>query len=437
MADKDFRVKLGIDVGANASIAGGITTVDSIQFDLAAGVDNPALGQFAWNADDNTVSLGFGTASLQLGQEEYIYIKNQSGETIGNGNTVMFAGTVGNSGRILGQKGIANGTFPSNYFIGLATHDIADGTDGYVTTFGKIRQIDTSMFAEGDILYADPGTPGGLSNTIPIAPNNKITVAAVINADANNGELFVRVTFIDKMRDLEDVYLNNINDGDMLIWRAANSRFESGVSTGGLSDWIKITTTYTAEVGDRIIADTGGGTFTINLPPSPTTGQEVTIADGADFATSNLTIGRNGNTIEGVAEDLIIDIKNVSVNFVYDGTTWEVYTVVGVQGTTGAQGATGPQGIQGTTGPQGVQGVTGSQGLQGIQGIQGATGTQGVAGEGGATGGGTDKIFFENEQVVNFDYTLTANNNALSAGPITISSNVTVTVPVGARWAIV
>ena len=94
MADKDFRVKLGIEVGANASIAGAITTVDSIQFDLAAGVDIPALGQFAWNADDNTVSLGLGVASLQLGQEEFIFIKNQSGETIGNGNTVMFAGTV-------------------------------------------------------------------------------------------------------------------------------------------------------------------------------------------------------------------------------------------------------------------------------------------------------------------------------------------------------
>ena len=117
MADKDFRVKLGIEVGANASIAGAITTVDSIQFDLAAGVDIPALGQFAWNADDNTVSLGLGVASLQLGQEEFIFIKNQSGETIGNGNTVMFAGTVGSSGRILGRKGVADGSFPSKYFI--------------------------------------------------------------------------------------------------------------------------------------------------------------------------------------------------------------------------------------------------------------------------------------------------------------------------------
>ena len=56
---------------------------------------------------------------------------------------------------------------------------------------------------------------------------------------------------------------------------------------------------------------------------------------------------------------------------------------------------------------------------------------------GAPTGGGTDKVFFENEQSVDTSYSLTANNNAVSAGPVTVASGVTVTIPAGAAWAIV
>lgn len=55
---------------------------------------------------------------------------------------------------------------------------------------------------------------------------------------------------------------------------------------------------------------------------------------------------------------------------------------------------------------------------------------------GGATGGGSDNVFYENGQTVTTNYTLTTNNNAMSTGPITISSGVTVTVPSGSRWVI-
>jgi hypothetical protein len=56
---------------------------------------------------------------------------------------------------------------------------------------------------------------------------------------------------------------------------------------------------------------------------------------------------------------------------------------------------------------------------------------------GGATGGSSDDIFYENGQTVTTNYTLTANKNAMSAGPITINAGVTVTVPSGASWVVV
>lgn len=56
---------------------------------------------------------------------------------------------------------------------------------------------------------------------------------------------------------------------------------------------------------------------------------------------------------------------------------------------------------------------------------------------GGATGGGTNDIFYENSITVTTDYTITTNKNAMSAGPITVNSGITVTIPSGSVWSII
>jgi len=52
-------------------------------------------------------------------------------------------------------------------------------------------------------------------------------------------------------------------------------------------------------------------------------------------------------------------------------------------------------------------------------------------------GAGTDKVFFENEMTVDTNYTVTANNNAMSAGIVTVASGVTVTLTGTSVWTIV
>jgi hypothetical protein len=56
---------------------------------------------------------------------------------------------------------------------------------------------------------------------------------------------------------------------------------------------------------------------------------------------------------------------------------------------------------------------------------------------GGATGGGNDDVFYENSQIVTTNYTLTAGKNASTAGPVTINTGVTITIPTGAAWVVV
>jgi len=90
---------------------------------------------------------------------------------------------------------LADGSESSLYIIGIMTHDLPDSGDkGYCCTWGFVRDVDTSAFTAGDILYAHPTTAGALTATKPTAPNNVIPVAACIISDATNGVLFVRPT---------------------------------------------------------------------------------------------------------------------------------------------------------------------------------------------------------------------------------------------------
>ena len=56
---------------------------------------------------------------------------------------------------------------------------------------------------------------------------------------------------------------------------------------------------------------------------------------------------------------------------------------------------------------------------------------------GGATGGGTDAWALEHDNTITTDYTIGTGKNVINAGPMTINSGVTVTVPSGSSWSIV
>jgi hypothetical protein len=82
------------------------------------------------------------------------------------------------------------------------------------------------------------------------------------------------------------------------------------------------TTGFTAVAGNGYFCNTTSGAFTVTLPLSPTAGDTVGISDYANTAdTNNITIGRNGSNIQGVANDFIINIEGASVLLVYVDAT--------------------------------------------------------------------------------------------------------------------
>jgi hypothetical protein len=96
-----------------------------------------------------------------------------------------------------------------------------------------------------------------------------------------------------------------------------------------------VSSNTTLQAADLIAADTSGGSFTLTLPANPNAGDAVDIFDYSDtFDTNNLTIARNGQPIESLAEDLICNVEGAYFTLIYTGATrgWQVLPRYGTSG---------------------------------------------------------------------------------------------------------
>ena len=133
----------------------------------------------------------------------------------------------------------------------------------------------------------------------------------------------------------------DLEDGSITNAKLANSSITvngTSVSLGAsasLKDisWQSVITasggSNTAVAGEGYFIDTTSNTHTVTLPSSPSIGDKIAIKDYAGtFGTNNLTIGRNGNNIQGVANDSLINTNRASIILVYsDATKGWLYTV--------------------------------------------------------------------------------------------------------------
>jgi hypothetical protein len=121
-----------------------------------------------------------------------------------------------------------------------------------------------------------------------------------------------------------NIFYQDVDSSQWVEISATGGTIETPATAGGEA-YTVITTTYTAVAGDYILANTTGGAFTITLPASPTAGDTINIIDGfTQFSANNLTLARNGSTIEGLSSDIIVDVNDAKLKIIYNGTTWRI-----------------------------------------------------------------------------------------------------------------
>jgi hypothetical protein len=222
--------------GATSNVDLGEYGLDAgfVSFDTTPTGTPTTQGTMSWDTDHNTVQLVMNGTTGRILEDVFYIAKNQTGSTIPKGTVVRADGTLGASGRIKIAPFLADGTYPSEYLMGVTAEAIANGADGMVVHFGQIRNVNTSAYSNGDILYASTTSAGAFTTTIPSAPNNIIEVAIVIHAAAN-GTLQVRPTIGSNINKDEGVVITSPSNGQVLTYNSTTSLWENQTPTTSVS----------------------------------------------------------------------------------------------------------------------------------------------------------------------------------------------------------
>lgn len=183
--------------------------------------------------DDSAVTKGWVATQTSAAESNFVFynVKNSSGAQILKGKAVMAVGTDGNSGHILIDEMVADGSIEPKYFMGVLETTLDNGEIGRVIHFGELDKFNTNgqngeVWSDGDILWCDPANPGDFTIVEPQGPNVKIASAIVINK-ATNGKIKVRVQGNEGIRDLYDTRITTQADGDLLVWNDTDSVWQS------------------------------------------------------------------------------------------------------------------------------------------------------------------------------------------------------------------
>lgn len=174
---------------ANLNLGTYELLTDAVQYNLTPSGAG-TIGRLVWSATDNTLEVPLSTdVTMQIGQENYVRCVNTSGSIITNGSVVYINDAQGNRPTIaLAQANSVN----TSLIIGVATEDIAINAEGFVTTQGIVRNIDTRPFTtDGQALYLSVDTAGLITKTIPTSPNLTAFVGFALNTTVN-GSIYVR-----------------------------------------------------------------------------------------------------------------------------------------------------------------------------------------------------------------------------------------------------
>ena len=159
--------------------------------------------QVTWNTDKATFDIPLDNGVvLQLGQEQHLWVRNQTGSTLGNGKIVCSDGAVGDNAsvRLASQTdaGCAWGV------LGMVTQDagIDHGSNGYITTMGEVNDLalPTDVYQASNTLWL--ATDGNYTNVEPVGVAAKYKIGTVLRAHASQGRILFKAEYVPSAADV-------------------------------------------------------------------------------------------------------------------------------------------------------------------------------------------------------------------------------------------
>ena len=176
-----------------------------------------------WNPTDFTLDMPLNGVTVQLGQETVARILNNTGSTLLNGKVVRVTGASGQ--RLTAALADNSSDITSATILGIMTQDVLNNQQGFATLAGLVRNLNTSSFAEGDVLYL--GSSGAVTNVKPLTPLHLVTVGYCVRSSATQGSIFAHPQNGYELDELHDVLITSAQNNDVLSWNSAGSYWEN------------------------------------------------------------------------------------------------------------------------------------------------------------------------------------------------------------------
>lgn len=285
---------------------GTLANVNAISLDTTPTSAPTSAGSIYWDSGNQTPTVVLNAnTDLQLGQENIALVYNGTGATIAAGSVVAVNGAQGQRPSV--ALADADSEALSAPTLGIATESIANGAEGFVTTFGFVRGINTSAFTAGAPIYLSQ-TAGAFTSTRPSAPAHTVALGWVIKVNASSGEVFVNINNGWELDELHNVLITSPASGNTLIydatagvWKNANLTDGTGISIAEGAGSITVTNT----APDQVVALTQGGATTITGTYPNFTISSVNTTYSAATSTTLGLIELNSDTVQTVAANAV------------------------------------------------------------------------------------------------------------------------------------
>jgi hypothetical protein len=290
---------------------GATTNVDLGEWEIKAGQleldQNPTgtagVAVMRWNDQDGTADLGLkgGNVTLQIGQEQVTRVVNKTGIDLleANYQAVRISGAQGNRLKVgLAQ---ANNDANSADTIGIVTETINNNQEGFVTTSGLVRNINTTgslqseTWLDGDMLYLSGTIAGQITNVKPSAPIHTVIMGYVVRAHATQGQIYVKVDNGYELDELHNVYINNPLNNQGLFYETSTQLWKNKSIDTALG-YTPVSTTRQLTINGTTYDLSANRTWNVGTVTGVTASLPLSSSGGT---TPNITISQASGTDNG------------------------------------------------------------------------------------------------------------------------------------------
>jgi hypothetical protein len=337
------------DLSGLVPYTGATQDVDLGEFELKAGqvefdqtpTGTAGVAVMRWNDTDGTVDLGLkgGNVTLQVGQEQVLRVVNKTATNINlleaNYQAVRVTGAQGQRLKIdLAQ---ATDDALSAETIGLVTETINDNQEGFITTSGIVRGINTTgslqseTWADGDIVYLSPTTAGNITNVKPSAPNHLVIIGYVISAHITQGSIFVKVDNGYELDELHNVLITTPLNNQSLVYETSSTLWKNKDLRIADVQTVSSSATVTAVSTNDIVTITAQAVGLTLANPTGTfsEGQSLIIRIKDDGTARAITYGSDYRAIGVTAPTTTTANKTTYIGCIYNSTDTK-FDIVGV-----------------------------------------------------------------------------------------------------------